>query len=252
MPEQVLKILNGYSGSLVELVQREDGMVVRKTNNIHRNLERLQALEKLNLQVPHIFDIDDNSYLMNYIPHQDIKSWLTKNPPQKLVDMIVNTIHLFATKSVLKNYTTVYEEKLEPLFQSEWRTQLPFSADTLIDRLPKFLPQSEYHGVLSLDNIIYHETDGFYLIDPLTSVYDSWVFDLAKLRQDLQCKWFLRNNTLALDAKLAIIQDQLQQHCGWMNNQYLLILMLCRILPYSTDTKDQQWLLTEIYKLWKS
>ena len=129
---------------------------------------------------------------------------------------------------------------------------MPFSADALIDRLPKLLPQSEYHGDFSLDNIIYHETEGFYLIDPLTSVYDSWVFDLAKLRQDLQCKWFLRHTTLALDAKLASIREQLQKNCDWMDNQYLLILMLCRILPYSTDTKDQQWLLTEINKLWKS
>jgi tRNA A-37 threonylcarbamoyl transferase component Bud32 len=251
MSEQVLKILNGYSGSLVELVQKDNDIMVRKTNNIHRNLERLQALEKLNLQTPRILEIGDNSYLMDYIPHTDVKSWLTKNSPQKLIDMIVSTITLFAANSTIKNYTTVYEEKLEPLFQSEWRNQLPFNTDSLIDRLPKFLPQSEYHGDFCLDNIVFHETQGFYLIDPLTSVYDSWVFDLAKLRQDLQCKWFLRHTTLALDAKLATIQEQLTKQYDFVDNPYLLVLMLCRILPYSTNPKDQQWLLTEIHKLWK-
>lgn len=251
MQNNVIKVLKGHSGSTVELVQYGDTTVVKKTNNIDRNLERIPILNALGIQLPKIINIDSNSYLMEYIPHDDMCNWLTNNSPSLLTATLESTIEKLSLNSVDKDYTDIYESKLSPIFSSWYGGVLPFTKTTLINKLPKILPQSEYHGDLSLDNIIYNKKTGFYFIDPLTSVYDSWVFDITKLRQDLHCGWFIRHNNIALDAKLTSISDRLQKICPWFNDPFLLILMLLRILPYANDKKDQQWLLTHIYQLWK-
>ena len=70
-----------------------------------------------------------------------------------------------------------------------------------------------------------------------------------KLRQDLTCKWFIRNDDVYFDSKLEKISDELKSFKHF-DNDYLLILMLLRVLPYANKT-DQDYLISEIYKLWK-
>ena len=65
------------------------------------------------------------------------------------------------------------------------------------------------------------------MIDPVTIEYDSYVFDLAKLRQDLECKWFLRETDLRLDAKLNMLQEKVFSAFPNTKNDYLLILIHC-------------------------
>jgi hypothetical protein len=127
---------------------------------------------------------------------------------------------------------------------------LPFTADELLAKLPQFLPFSEYHGDFTLENILYDTQEGqFVLIDPITTEYSSYAFDLAKLRQDLTCKWFIRNDNVYFDSKLEKISNELKAFKHF-DNDYLLILMLMRVLPYATDI-DRDYLMSEIYKLWK-
>jgi hypothetical protein len=128
---------------------------------------------------------------------------------------------------------------------------MPFTSEELLDKLPKVLPSSEYHGDFTLENILYDTNqDEFVLIDPLTTEYDSFVFDLAKLRQDLVCKWFIRNDNVYLDSKLLTIIDKLNGFV-YNENHYLLILMLMRVLPYTHNEKDKEFLMTEVRRLWK-
>ena len=100
--------------------------------------------------------------------------------------------------------------------------------------MPKVLPRSVYHGDMTLENIIYNTNTGkFVLIDPVTTEYDSYIFDIAKMRQDLQCGWFIRNNHIMIDVKLKHIQQQLFIKYPESNNDYLLILMLLRVYCYA-------------------
>ena len=41
-------INNGYSGSKLELIKKNNILIVKKTNNIKRNLERYNSLKYLN------------------------------------------------------------------------------------------------------------------------------------------------------------------------------------------------------------
>ena len=83
-----------------------------------------------------------------------------------------------------------------------------------------------------------------------TIEYDSYVFDLAKLRQDLECGWFIRSESVYYTAKLKMISDAFADIENF-NNDYLLILMLMRVLPYTSNDSDKNFVENEIRKLWK-
>jgi aminoglycoside phosphotransferase family enzyme len=130
-------------------------------------------------------------------------------------------------------------------------TDLPFTKDELIARLPKKLPCSNYHGDLTLENIL-HTNDSFYMIDAVTIEYDSYIFDIAKLRQDLECKWFLRDSKMMLDVKLQNLQDRILSRFSGADNDYLLILMLLRVyLHTKPGDSEREFILKEVNRLWK-
>lgn len=242
---KIIKKLKGFSGSSVFLIEDPD-LRIRKIGNINRNIERLRSLSKLEIPTPNILVVEENWYDMEYIPNLDIKNYLIKNSVHFLLDFIILIIERFQKTSKIKDYTKTYEEKLEHIDFKE----LLFNKEDLIKKLPKMLPSSEYHGDLTLENILYSVTKkNFVLIDPLTSVYDSWVFDLAKLRQDVISYWFIRNENIQLESKLKVIDQELKKFETW-DNEYILILMLLRVLPY-VENLDRKFIINEANKLWK-
>jgi hypothetical protein len=104
---------------------------------------------------------------------------------------------------------------------------------------------------MTLENVLYSDK-GFYLIDAVTTEYDSYIFDIAKMRQDLECKWFLRNTDVRLDTKLQNIQDSLKEHFPKYFDDNLVILMLMRVIQYcEKNDSNYNFLMKEIHKLWK-
>lgn len=242
---RIIKELKGHSGSRV-LLMHDQTTFVRKIGNVARNVERYTALSQLGLHFPKILSHDSTTLDLEYIPNLDIKNFLFKNQTHTLAQFIKDTIHKLSQDSYEKDYTDVFHSKLSTVDF----TGLEFTKEQLLDKLPKLLPCSNYHGDLTLENILYNIHDGiFVLIDPLTTDYDSYVFDLAKLRQDIICKWFIRNDTLYIDPKLKTLSTELEKFEHY-SNPYLLILMLLRVLPYATG-KDKEFIINEANKLWK-
>jgi RIO-like serine/threonine protein kinase len=245
--EKLLKKLKGHSGSTVALLQSDDKMFVRKIENVQRNYERLSALLGY-VDVPKIYNYDGTILDMEYIHGTDMKNYLLNNSTKELSDFLINTLSMFASKVVDKDYTNVYNEMLSWLEDG----MFPFTKEELIDKLPKILPQSVYHGDMTLENIIHSTSGRFYFIDAVTLKYDSWVFDIAKLRQDLECKWFLRRDPVMLDGKLLKLQDNILKRYPIANDDYLLILMLLRVyLHCEKDTLEYNFIVKEINRLWK-
>ena len=90
------------------------------------------------------------------------------------------------------------------------------------------------------------------MIDPVTIEYDSYIFDIAKMRQDLECKWFLRNSDIKLDTKLQQIQDRLKEEYPQAFDDSLLILMLLRVYLHTTKgDSNYNFIMKEIKRLWK-
>ena len=249
MSEVHLKEFKGFSGSSITLIKNNQLLFVRKQGQIERNVERYQAIKNY-CNVPAIYDYDHKKLDLEYIQGLDIKQYLQRKNPDFLINFLTITFDKFAsTSKIEKDYTDIYYSKLAWIDDSD----LGLSTKEFIDRLPKRLPQSLYHGDMTLDNIIYSTVkNDFYLIDPLTSEYDSYIFDLAKLRQDTECKWFARFDDRYFDVQLENIQNKVFSGLGLEYNNYLLILMLLRVYPYcNTNSFEKQFIKREIKRLWK-
>jgi hypothetical protein len=247
----LIKELSGYSGSRVLLMRDGDRIFVRKYGQNQRNLERIESLRSLGLQVPGISSVQDGYYDMEYIRHTDMANWLSQNSPDGFIQWMQRVIEQLKRTSMVKDYLPVYEGRLTNPGLLPYLNDLPFAPSELISKLPRWLPSGEYHGDLTMDNCLHGADGNFYLIDPLTTDYDSWVFDLAKLMQDLDCGWFIRDKNLMLHGKLWNVRSALIQIYPEADDPYLLILMLMRVLPYAKGSKDREFLISEIHRLWK-
>lgn len=243
-----IKELHGHSGSQIFLMENDTGLFVRKIHNTKRNAERLKALHEF-LPVPKIYEYSGVILDMEYIHGLDMKTYLLSNNTKSLEKFLLSTISTL--KGISRgafDFTQVYEDKLSWI---DDQSDLPFTKKELIDKLPKILPKTLYHGDLTLENIIYSE-DGFYTIDPVTVEYESYVFDVAKLRQDLECRWFLRKDNVRLGAKLTDLQNKILQVCPEAANDNLLILMLLRVYLHTTkNDANYEFIMKEIKRLWK-
>jgi RIO-like serine/threonine protein kinase len=247
--ERKIKELEGHSGSKVLLMQNEEKLFIRKVSNIERNFERLSCLHNKNYKVPKIYNYDENILDMEYLHGHDMKTHLQSYSITHLVNFISELIFSFSKDFEIKDYTETYEKKLQWLDSCDY---FVFKKDELIEKLPKKIKKTLYHGDLTLENII-HTENGFYLIDAVTVEYDSYVFDIAKLRQDLECKWFLRKSSLRLGVKLKNIQEKLYCIFPEAFDDCFLILMLLRVFLHTKDgDQDRVFLTREINKLWKN
>ena len=242
-----IKELTGFSGATISLMKDSNGkLFVRKEGNITRNYEKLKLLDKF--KVPKVYDKTDNCIDMEYLEGIDIAQYLVYYNNLPLIDFIIETIRQFKETSLLKDYTPAYSKHLDKVDYSD----LPFTKDELINKLPTMLPQSLCHGDFTLENILYTKTNEFYLIDCSTGEYDSWIFDIAKMRQDLDAQWFIRNTNLKLDSILLTIKNKLKEEFLEAFDDNIYILMLLRVFIYcQPHSPEYTLLLTEIKKLWK-
>jgi len=230
------------------LMRNDKGLFIRKMENVDRNFIKLNELSQ-HFNVPKIYSYNNNILDMEYIHGLDMKSYLAVRDTKRLTEFLINVLSEFSKDVYMTDYTDVYIDKLKYI---KLPSEMLFTKEQLLEKLPKRLPRSKYFGDLTLENIIYGENGQFHLLDGMTSEYDSYIFDIAKLRQDLECKWFLRNTKLLLDVKVENIQDKLLERFELANNNYLLILMLLRVYRYTKPFSKEETLLTkEMNRLWK-
>ena len=247
MAAKIVKELYGFSGNQILLMQKHDKLFVRKIGDISRNIERMQALAA-DYPLPQLYTVSKKMIDMEYLHGLDIKSYLKTNNYKKVLGFILSILDKLSSNAVDKDYTETYIKKLQEISFDE----MPFTREQLLERLPKILPSSNYHGDLTLENIIWTEDRGFFLIDCATIEYDSYIFDIAKLRQDLELGWFTRKDNARLNVKTKHIQQKILQQHPTANNDYLLILMLLRVYRHSLpDTLERNFLLEGITSLWK-
>jgi RIO-like serine/threonine protein kinase len=215
MVDKVVKELYGFSGNQILLMQKDKKLFVRKIGSIARNVERMNALSA-EYPLPEVYTISKKMIDMEYLHGLDIKSYLKINNYEKLLAFLLTTLDKLSKKKLKKDYTETYIKK----FQEVSFEEFPFNAEQLLERIPKVLQSSNYHGDLTLENIIYTSDRGFFLIDCTTIEYDSYIFDIAKLRQDLELGWFTRKDNLMLDVKT----KHIQKNC-WKSIQKLIIII---------------------------
>lgn len=243
---RVIKSFSGYSGNKVLLLEENSKLFIRKIGDISKNVERLKELKNKNYSVPEIYSYTEETLDMEYIHGLDIKHYLLLNSISNLSNFILDILDNFSKNSFEKDYSEVYSKKLSQL---SINSIFPFTSYDLIEKLPKVLPKSIYHGDLTLENLI-SSNNTFYLIDPITTDYDSYIFDIAKIRQDLECQWFIRKDKINISVKLKNLQNIILNKYPIADNDYLLILMLLRVYPYMKKLEDKKWVKNKIILLW--
>jgi len=245
----IIKQLHGYSTSKVFLVKENDILFVRKFDNIKRNLEKFDSLKKLNLPMPKILYACDEYYDIEYIKSLDISNYLLHHNPIDFLDFLTSTIDCLSVgQHTSKNYEHIFYEKTK--YISEYKDSLNFNQDELLKKLDNNLFSSTYFGDLSFDNILYDiENKRFVLIDGVTTEYDSVIFDLSKLTQDIKCKWFIRNRNIYINQHLNFLNKELSKRYEYYNNPYYSILMMLRVLPYHRNEKDKNFILKRVNEL---
>jgi len=251
--ERTIKQLSGHSGSTVLLKENSKyGVYVEKTGNVSRNFERMTAFAEKNFRVPKIYDYSTEEEIlkMEYISGLDMRTYLRYNPPNKLFDFIRHVLQNLADDWTFLDVPELCQKPLEFL---DGNNPFNFSKDQLIEALPKNVPYTEYIGDLTLDNILWSDTTGFVVIDPVTVPYQSYIFDLAKLRQDTKCGWFMRNyepdNNLLLSMKY--MDDMITSLYPEVTDE-ILILMLLRVFRHCKEgTPDHQFIIQKANSLWK-
>lgn len=243
--------LAGFSDAKVELFKTTfNKMFVRKKGVISRNFDQLVKLIDAGFDVPNILRSGKDYIDMEYIAGLDMRTYISRCNLRNLIDFLHSTLSEFKKDSQPKNYSNTFTDSLA-FIQTD--NALPFSATELYARLPKVLPASKYyHGDLTLENLIYSRNSKFVMIDVSSGVYDSYIFDIAKLRQDLDAHWFLRRTPLDLSTQLEIIKRSLNNVFPEAFDDHLYILMLLRVYKYcQSGTLEFNLILNEIKRLWK-
>lgn len=117
------------------------------------------------------------------------------------------------------------------------------------------------HGDMTLENVLFSDGN-LYLIDFLDSFYNSWMVDMAKILQDVECKWsyrFDKKNDKNLEIRLLIFKQllidkilSLKDGEKILNTIFCILLVnLLRIIPYTDDLKTTKYLRNEISKIFK-
>lgn len=248
MPRIVVKKFKGHSGAEINLVNDNGVLVVAKTGlGIKRNFDQINKLSNI-LNLPKILSFDSNVLTMEYINGIDMIHYVINENLMLLINFLKSTYSTLNSYIInpAKDYLPVYEEKL---YSVEW---LPATVGQIIDTLPRYLPQTLYHGDLTMSNILYdYNNSRFVLIDAVTTPFDSVHFDISKLRQDIDCEWFIRDQQLLISNKLFLIREHLASCCQYYKNNSMAILSLLRVWSHS-NAEEKLWLSKKIENLWKT
>ena len=253
---KLIKKLKGNSGALVERVEINSNFYIKKTNGtkLKKSAEILQELKSQNFNTPDIISCSNKCLIMEYINGVDMQSFLENadnNKIFKIIDFINSYIKIKRTNKK-KNFSNEIYNKINSLKKKINQRYLVFSLEQLYKKLPKICIDTSIHGDLTLDNIILKD-DKFYLIDANPTDITALEYDVIKIRQDLDCLWFVRDFKNKNNFKIICdtISSKLKKNWSFFKNDYILIFMLLRIFPYTKDISTQKFLLKNMNNLWQ-
>jgi len=246
--------LQGNSGSRVSIVRDQSRLCVLKQGKgpFSDHATVFDTLRLIGLKTPRVYSTSDVHMLMDYIPGQTIQTYLDSNSGRDLLEYFIRCFELFDQHSQQSDFTQDIRDKFRELEHSlPPNIILPFSLEELESHVPKVMPRGVCHGDLSLENILYHERD-FYLIDCSHKQLNSWWLDAAKLSQDLDAHWFIRNQNPSQELldRLNTISKQLRETVAPADDKALNCFMLLRVLPYCQTDWDKMFIVNKLEMLW--
>ena len=270
--------LVGHSGCKLEVIENKKGLFVIKTSKDIEYNKRLKYQYKKQKDYVGIFktpkiiykNIDKEGlffFKMEYINGLKLSDYI-ESADKNFLNMISKKFLSIIKESECydKNAKDIILFKIKDL---KTKISPPNYAKNILNNSIKTLEKYEWskciksdcHGDFTLENILVKDKE-LYVIDFLDSFYDSWLVDMAKAFQDLECFWSYRNyekvsenlKTRIFTLKQLIIDDILLMKNGkgyLITIYHFLLLNLLRILPYTKDLKIEKYLYKEIDKVVK-
>ena len=91
MNEHTIKELKGFSGSKIYLMRNDNGLFIRKMDNVDRNFIKLNELSQ-HFNVTKIYSFNNNILDMEYIHGLDMKSYLAVRDTKRLTEFLINVL----------------------------------------------------------------------------------------------------------------------------------------------------------------
>lgn len=271
----LVKNLGGHSGCKIFLYEENGNYFVRKfsasveyNSRLEQQCRKQEEFKSCSVKVPRVFnrgyDKDGLFYFdMEYIQGITLAKYISKIN----VSAIGGIAKIITDNIDLKNQGTVAEspafaDKIQDLKIKTTplrRPVLDAAISFLEDYNWKNFSCSLCHGDLTLENIIVKNND-IYFIDFLDSFYDSWLLDIGKLLQDLECMWSYRKlDRIDTNTKLRLVifKNILLKKLISVNPEYIrdsyaaLLLHLVRIYPYAAEAATLQYLDEQVERILK-
>ena len=224
MSIKLLKEFSGYSGSRIQLIDRGNGPEVYKSDYPAATAYG-ELVEHLPFNSPKLYELGHDYVYMEYIPGLEMSEYIAysdKNDLDKLCNFIISYINWALSASIDYDFTNEVDAKLDML-----------SSYVDIDLFRNFnrsLPKGIVHGDLTMNNIIFHNNQ-FYFIDMHPTSLNSVVFDINKLMQDLSCLWFVRDSANIVNYTISCkyIERSLRDQFPKLFDNRIQAFMLSRI-----------------------
>lgn len=264
--------LDGNSGCKVLLFEKEEKSYVRKISRdldynlrLQKQCSKQENYSNSSIKTPEILKKGYTSdglffFDMAYIHGISLSRYIQTIDICKiegLVDIIIKNIIDTSSISNKRDCNEIFYKKIEDLEKKITEFQKEENMMSVLKLLKQHnwnsFSKSNCHGDLTLENIIV-KGDELYLIDFLDSFYDSWILDLGKLMQDVECMWSYRYNSSNANTiiRLRVFRDLLIKKISRRDPDllieiyYALLLHLIRIYPYIKDEITLHFLTVQI------
>ncbi len=116
-----------------------------------------------------------------------------------------------------------------------------------MDGLSRPVSATACHGDLTLENMIFCSDGRVALIDPIPAPVEHYWFDIAKIFQDLEGRWYLNRKRHLQYGVSACVADIAAEAIAAIDQEYfalhrpMLALSFARILPYCTSAQEENF-----------
>jgi hypothetical protein len=259
-------VLKGHSGCRLELIQSSEHQIVRKISKdasynarLKKQAEKQRDFFHPKFCTPKIFGEGFQGELyyfdMEYIHGQSLVELIETFSVAEIKGVVQQFIDLSNMEFTTYNQgVSIFDAKIRELaiFEGGSPDYFKTALTYLSQHPPKVHFTSRCHGDLTFENIIV-SNGRYYLIDFLDSFYDSWLIDMAKLLQDVECFWSFREQKKIsenLHLRLMLFRNELllalmsltHGHEIVDSTHRFLLLNLLRICPYAVSSATKEWL----------
>jgi thiamine kinase-like enzyme len=248
----------GLSGCEVLLIGNN---IVRKKsccNDYNKRLLKQINKQKIfsnfilkNLYTPKIYKVKsfDNFYFdMEYIIGDNSFEYFSYSSffdINFIIETLFEYIDFLINTSVQSKANNRVVNKIEKLISNGFTDETLIYILELVSKNVYFYPKSFCHGDLTFSNIIFHK-NRLVFIDFLDSYLDSFLCDLAKLKQELYYKWYLKIYDVK-DVRIHQIYSYIwnkiyDRYKFYLHSDIFFIIDYLnnfRIYPYLTNSKQK-------------